>query len=151
MSLLTRGLGEPGLLVTRGLGAPGLRTPTPGGVVIDEAEALLVDIGIVEDLVTEIEEALAPVVDLGLLEELVEITVIEAETVTIFPTARLSTHIDLQERLLALQIDETAVVDVSPSETATVDLEASSAASTDLTVSDTPTASLDDDDDVSGA
>jgi hypothetical protein len=149
MSIVLRGLGEPTAIVTRGLGA-GLKTPQPGGAVVEEAEWLLTDIAILEDLVADVEAALAPTVETMLAEATATIETASAATTDVAATSALTTEIAALEALLAVEQAESPVTQLDSDETPTTGMTSGESLRGDLTASDGSAATIESDDDLSG-
>jgi hypothetical protein len=116
MSIVTRGLGDPGSLVTRGLGGTSVLDILGPGVVINVAEAAVLDLGVIEDLVTAIEQALAPVVQEFITEEGLEIGVSSAATLSMSLASDAAISMSLSEESVQVQSAESSTVTTSPSE-----------------------------------
>jgi len=150
MSLLTRGLGEPGSLVTRGLASPGVRIPAAGGVVLTEAVALLTDLDTLTGLITQVEEALAPVVEALLTETDLVLSLDSSATMALDTTAEAVLGMALSEQELILATDDTDTTTLTDGYSTLVALEADAAEETPLSGSQEPSATLDDDTRLSG-
>ncbi len=121
-----------------------------GGSVVDEAEQVLVDFEVFEDLVADVEEALAPVADLGLLEETLTFELSITQPVIMGLEITQSVDITAQETVTELEPTDTGTLSLSATDQATVGLEPADGLSSDLTANETPTVSIEGDDDLSG-
>lgn len=134
---------------TNGYGS-GFLIPT-GGVVIDEAEAVLTDFNTFVELVADLESAFEPVVEQTIEATAVEMRLRASETLDLDLTVTPATELTINETQLDLDNGAETVTAMSTLVEGDLELTVTAEDAAALEDEQTPTATLDDDTDLAGA